>query len=205
MLCGPRLGDVSKLEFTNALPGSMAWLIAGLAPRRSGPGVIRSDPYSQLERPVVHYGPRSPTPEIDTLNTKVSDLMVEQVLTAAPTESVANAREIMKKERIQAIPIVDSSEELVGIVSAADLVQVVDGSMALRRVMTRSPSTIPAYEDISAAARLMRKRHIHHLAVTHEKKIVGIISSFDLLSLVEEHRFAMKQAPTPKKKARREG
>ena len=139
------------------------------------------------------------------MNAKVQDLMVEQVVTAAPTDRVADARDLMKREHIHAVPIVDSEEQLVGIVSSADLAQVVDGSLPLRRVMTGSPLTIPAYEDISTAARLMRKRRIHHLAVTHEKKIVGIISSLDLLQLVEEHRFTVKQPPTPKKKAKQQG
>ena len=41
----------------------------------------------------------------------------------------------------------------------------------------------------------MRKHRVNHVIVTHEKKIVGILSSFDLLQLVEEHRFVMKNAP----------
>ena len=59
--------------------------------------------------------------------------------------------------------------------------------------------TIPEYNDASAAARVMRNHKIHHVVVTKEKEIVGIISSFDLLQLVEDHRFVMKGAPTPKK------
>jgi signal-transduction protein with cAMP-binding, CBS, and nucleotidyltransferase domain len=47
----------------------------------------------------------------------------------------------------------------------------------------------------------MRNHHIHHVIVTHEQRIVGIISSFDLLKLVEDHRFVMKNAPTLSKKA----
>jgi hypothetical protein len=31
--------------------------------------------------------------------------------------------------------------------------------------------------------------------VTHEKKVVGLISSFDLMKLVEGKRFTMKNAP----------
>ena len=38
-------------------------------------------------------------------------------------------------------------------------------------------------------------RKIHHAVVTHEKKVVGMISSFDLLKLVEDHRFVMKNPP----------
>ena len=52
---------------------------------------------------------------------------------------------------------------------------------------------MPQYNDASIAARIMRKNKIHHVVVTHEKKVVGLISSFDLLKLVEGHRFVMKK------------
>ena len=60
--------------------------------------------------------------------------------------------------------------------------------------------TIPQYDDVSIAARIMRNHKIHHLMVTSEQKIVGVLSSFDLLKLVEGHRFVMKNAPTPSRK-----
>ena len=40
----------------------------------------------------------------------------------------------------------------------------------------------------------------YHLVVTHEKEVVGIISSFDLLKLVEDKRFVAKAGPTPSKR-----
>ena len=46
----------------------------------------------------------------------------------------------------------------------------------------------------------MRKNKIHHVVVTDNKKVVGLISSFDLLSLVDGKRFQLKQAPTQSKK-----
>ena len=42
----------------------------------------------------------------------------------------------------------------------------------------------------------MRNHKIHHVVVTHEKKVVGILSAFDLLKLVEGHRYVQKNAPT---------
>ena len=49
---------------------------------------------------------------------------------------------------------------------------------------------------------MMRNHKIHHLMVTSEQKIVGVISSFDLLKLVEGHRFVMKNPPTQKSRGR---
>ena len=40
---------------------------------------------------------------------------------------------------------------------------------------------------------------------THEQKVVGLVSSFDLLKLVEEHRFTMKNPPAaPKRRPKRQ-
>jgi hypothetical protein len=41
--------------------------------------------------------------------------------------------------------------------------------------------------------------------VTHEKAIVGILSSFDLLKLVEEHRFIAKPGPKEPEKGKKRG
>ncbi len=65
--------------------------------------------------------------------------------------------------------------------------------------MTKNVLTIPKYSSIHIAARIMRNHNIHHLVVTHEKKIVGVLSSFDLLALLEKHRFVSKNAPTASK------
>jgi hypothetical protein len=37
----------------------------------------------------------------------------------------------------------------------------------------------------------------------HEKQLHGILSSFDLLQLIEGKRFTMKNAPTPGKKSKK--
>jgi signal-transduction protein with cAMP-binding, CBS, and nucleotidyltransferase domain len=42
----------------------------------------------------------------------------------------------------------------------------------------------------------MRNHKIHHVIVTHEHHVVGVISAFDLLKLVEDHRFVAKNPPT---------
>jgi len=59
---------------------------------------------------------------------------------------------------------------------------------------------VTKYDDVSTAARVMRNHKIHRVVVTHEQKVVGVISAFDLLKLVEDHRFVAKNAPTPSKR-----
>jgi CBS domain-containing protein len=129
------------------------------------------------------------------MNVKISDLMIERVITAQPHHTVEHVRGMMERNRISAVPVVGPDGEAVGIVTSTDLVANPRDDTPIGRVMTERVHSVPAYNDVHVAARVMRNHKIHHVVVTHEKQVVGIISSFDLLKLVEDHRFVMKSAP----------
>ena len=135
---------------------------------------------------------------VPCMNVKIADLMSKQVIQAQPHQSVAHVRGIMERNRLHALPVVDSEGHPVGIVSTFDLMTPQDGT-PVKSVMTERVYTIPQYNGPHQAARLMRNHHIHHVVVTHEKEVVGILSSFDLLQLVEDHRFVRKSGPTSPK------
>ncbi|MGI9591463.1 MAG: CBS domain-containing protein [Myxococcota bacterium] len=132
---------------------------------------------------------------------KVSDLMAEQVVTAEPHQTVEHVRRVIERNRIHAVPVLDSDGRPIGIVSLTDLnaAGLKDGT-PVSQVMTEKVYTVPLYEKVSIAARVMRNHQIHRVVVTHEGKVEGMLSAFDLLALVEEHRFVMKNPPTPKKR-----
>ena len=131
------------------------------------------------------------------MNVKIADLMVKNVTTVGPHDALSTARDKMHKKRIGALPVVGPDGEALGIVTATDLVEETQAER-VEDVMTVGVWQVPAYNEVSVAARVMRKHKIHHVVVTHEKKVVGILSSFDLLKLVEDKRFAMKNPPTPR-------
>ncbi|GAB5551401.1 MAG: CBS domain-containing protein [Saprospiraceae bacterium] len=134
------------------------------------------------------------------MNIKVKDLMVKSVITTMPHKTVGHAQSIMKKNKIKSIPVVDSDLNIKGIITATDMLKDTSERTPLSHVMTTSVYTIPVYSDIHIAARMMRNHNINHLIVSDEKKIVGVLSAHDLLRLVEDHRFIMKNPPTPSKK-----
>lgn len=130
------------------------------------------------------------------MNTKVSDLMSKSVVTAAPHQSTEHVRQLLENNAISSVPVVDSDGQPVGVVSATDLAQDLKAGSPISAIMTEKVYVVPQYEDVSIAARVMRNHKIHHVVVTHEKKVVGILSAFDLLKLVEDHRYVAKNAPT---------
>ncbi|NNE10273.1 MAG: CBS domain-containing protein [Gemmatimonadetes bacterium] len=122
--------------------------------------------------------------------------MTANVLTIRPYHSVERARKLMDSHQLSALPVVDSDDLVVGMVSSSDLVRT-NGSenSPVRTIMSTRVFTISEYDAVHSVARMMRNRHIHHVVVTNEKRVVGMISSYDLLRLVENHRFVMRNAP----------
>ena len=134
------------------------------------------------------------------MSVKVEELMTKSVITAHPHQSVEHVRNMLDRNSISSVPVVDSDGHPIGIVSATDLVQELKPAAPISQIMTEKVYTVPQYDDTSIAARVMRNHKIHHVVVTHEQKVVGILSAFDLLKLVESHRYVAKNAPTPSKR-----
>jgi len=134
------------------------------------------------------------------MNVKVNDLMTEAVVTTEPHVSVERVRRILERNKIGAIPVVDGEGRPVGIISATDLVPDLKPGSPISTVMTEKVYSVPQYDEVSTAARVMRNHRIHRVVVTHEQRVVGILSAFDLLKLVEAHRYEEKNAPTPSKR-----
>ena len=130
------------------------------------------------------------------MNAKVADLMTESVVTTELHASIDRVRRILQRNKVGAVPVVDSDGQPVGIVSTTDLVPKLKPDSPVSTIMTEKVYTVPKYDDVSVAARIMRNHQIHRVVVTHEQKVVGMISAFDLLELVEGHRWVAKNPPT---------
>jgi len=139
------------------------------------------------------------------MTVKIADLMAKRVITTTPHQTVGHVRSVMERNRIHSVPVIGPENQPLGIVTTADLSRRVKEGSPVSRIMSREVTVVPAYNDVSAAARIMRKKKIHHVIVTHENRVIGLISSFDLLKLVEGHRFVDKKAAQSAKKRPRRG
>ncbi len=92
----------------------------------------------------------------------------------------------MLNNRGSALPIVNSEEHLVGIVTKSDLVASVTDNVPIAVLMTNKVLTCSADTSVWAAARQMRTANVHHLVVVADVMTVGIVGVFDLLKLFDE-------------------
>jgi CBS domain-containing protein len=60
---------------------------------------------------------------VDPRETSVEKYAATDIVTAQPTDSVATAAEVMMSQEIKHLPVVDSDEQVVGIITTTDLAE----------------------------------------------------------------------------------
>lgn len=130
----------------------------------------------------------------------VRDYMTAKVFTIRADKKLIAVQEIMQWARIRHIPVVDSENRIVGMISHRDLLHAAIssvlpvstperrqhlGTVEIDAVMKAPVQTIGPEASVQQAAQQMRESKIGCLPVIAEGKLAGIISEYDLLGLVE--------------------
>ena len=112
---------------------------------------------------------------------RVGEVMTQKVETASPEESVGAAFARMRDARIRHL-VVLRGRKVVGVVSDRDLG--LEGSQSVGEVMT--PHVISATPDMTVrkAANLLRGRTIGCLPVLEGGRVLGIVTTTDLLEKI---------------------
>ena len=116
---------------------------------------------------------------------KLKEVMTEGVVAIKEDETLGEARELMESLAIHALPVTDRFGVLVGIVSSEDLIRGHEATLPVSRVMTSPVHTLPPDADTGVAVELMRRHRHHHLVVLDGQNVVGMVSSLDLLALLQ--------------------
>ena len=113
--------------------------------------------------------------------TSVADLMVKDVLTVEPSDTIGEAAEKMHAANVGAIVVVEDYARVVGIVTERDLLRAVAqrvraAEARVRQWMTVDPVTIGPETTIEEAARIMFDHNFRHLPVVENGRALGIVS-----------------------------
>lgn len=115
----------------------------------------------------------------------IGDLMTGDLVAIEASDAVGEARRLLAETGLHALPVLDSSGEAVGMVTAIDLAEI-PGEEAVGTIMSGPLVTLEYTASVSEAAALMRAEHIHHVVVTDNGETVGLLSSYDLLFMLVE-------------------
>lgn len=103
---------------------------------------------------------------------------------------IPEASNIMRKERIGSLIVVNEKQEITGLVTERDIVYRVlaegknPAETTVGEVMTENVSTIRPYATVFDAISLMRKKQIRKLPVTKEGKLVGILTEREIITYI---------------------
>jgi len=151
-------------------------------------------------------------PKVKKAIIRVADWMTEGVLAVETYDSIAIARQLMAKHRINQLPVLEN-DRLVGIVTDRDVRDAYPTSMMIGRtkeidqfaatytveeIMTHDVLTVDPEMALATAVGLLRRHRIGALPVVKKKKLVGIITRSDILEFVLS-RYGIN-APVPQKR-----
>jgi CBS domain-containing protein len=127
---------------------------------------------------------------------RVSDLMQGDVRTVPPDAVVQDAAALLADSHISALPVVDGIGRMVGVISRTDILaseeeaedkaarQTLFEGTFVRDLMTSPALTIAPEVDVKEAAQQMLYTGVHRLFVTTDDRVVGVISTTDIVRAV---------------------
>ena len=107
--------------------------------------------------------------------------MIKDPITLDSQSTVGDAQMIVKKNKIGGIPIIDASNNLMGIVTNRDLRFQKDNSMKLDDIMTKKLITAKLGISLDDAEKILKKYKIEKLPIVEKGKLVGLITYKDIL------------------------
>lgn len=123
-----------------------------------------------------------------SMETRLSELAMRQPITCEAHLPLHKAVQLMHEQQIGSLVITDEMQRPQGIFTLRDLRRVIaDANADLRQpiseLMTLNPFHLPPQASAFDAALAMTERHIAHVCLVQDGRLVGVISERDLFSL----------------------
>jgi acetoin utilization protein AcuB len=135
------------------------------------------------------------------MSKKVSDYMSRKVISISPETGIREAYFKMREHRFRHLPVVDSEDTLIGIVSDRELrrpdwvdesldlahVYILDDEMSVSDVMIRNVVVVHTYDSLRKTVKLILDHKIGAAPVLDKTgNLVGMISGDDLLRALDD-------------------
>jgi acetoin utilization protein AcuB len=131
----------------------------------------------------------------------VGERMSKPVITVRPETPMPEALDLMRKEHIRRLPVVNKRGELIGIVTETNLLKASPSEatslsiyevtyllskLTVERIMTKPVVTVTEDTPLEEAARIMADHHFSGLPVMRGKELVGMITETSLFRVFLE-------------------
>jgi CBS domain-containing protein len=115
------------------------------------------------------------------------DIMTRRVYTITPEASVQKVAQLLTRNSISGVPVVDTDGKIVGVVTEADVIGKVDREgLCVADIMSPEVIFVDEETPVGEIARLLVERKIKRVPVMREGKLVGIVCRADIVHSVAE-------------------
>ena len=134
------------------------------------------------------------------MSAQVFEIMQRNVLVLTAMTTVAEATQLLIEAELSSGPLLNPSGEYMGVVTCRDLLafnaRPGNNPRATRvwEIHYRKHETIPPTLTIKEAAKVMATYNQHRLYVLDDKKVIGVISSFDVIKVYADEDIASEAA-----------
>jgi CBS domain-containing protein len=122
-----------------------------------------------------------------------------KLFTIKRDDTVQGALEIMVREKIGSLPVVNDEGLMIGIISERDYIRKavperkVPWEIYVRDLMTEKVLSVTKSNSLQECMKIMATNRIRHLPVMEESKMLGMLSITDVVSALRSARFVMDQ------------
>lgn len=120
----------------------------------------------------------------------INECMTSEPYTLRETDSIINAWEIMTDKNIRHIPVTDSNNHVLGIVSQRDVLAATapglmqeSKNIKLSDIMIRSVTVVHESDSLRQAAVYLQSHKYGCLPVVSDNRLVGIITDSDFIAI----------------------
>ncbi len=117
----------------------------------------------------------------------------KRLITVGPDATLKQAMELLLKNKISSLPVLDDDEKLIGIISDKDIFRKAyeDAQGFQSKTVGDCMSTnlivgLPE-DDLAYIAGVMTENRIRHVPIVHREKIIGLLSVGDIVKTQMEH------------------
>lgn len=111
----------------------------------------------------------------------LKDIMTKDVFCVDADSDAGQAGKLLSERHFGGAPVKDSNGEPVGVISWWDVIGDQCSGKTVRELMNAHVRSMAPDATAESAAKLMLADSIHRLLVMEDGKLVGIVTSFDLL------------------------
>ncbi|MCI0664202.1 MAG: CBS domain-containing protein [Acidobacteria bacterium] len=115
-----------------------------------------------------------------------SDVMIKDVITVRESTPLKEVARLFSERKITGAPVIDEQGKLLGVISETDIIRKTTSIGAWSpslagQIMTKPVVTVAPTDTLQRVCELMFNRRIHRVVVAEQSKIVGIITTMDIL------------------------